>query len=215
MTAAASVLLALAAVAAAADWVAVTRRPGARALEYVAKPLTLALLVGVAIAIDPADDAQRAWFVVALLLCLAGDVFLMLPTEQFVAGLASFLLGHLAYVVGFTLEDGFSAFGLAVGVVVVAIAGATLGRRVLAAVRRGAEPALVGPVVAYIAVISAMVACAIGSGDPVAVVGAGLFYGSDLTIALTRFEQPRRWGPLTIMVTYHLAQALLVVSLLG
>lgn len=214
MTTTAWVLLVLAAAAAAADWVAVSRRPGARPLEYVAKPLTLALLIGVAVAIDPSDDAQRAWFVVALVLCLAGDVFLMLPTEQFVAGLGSFLLGHVAYVVGFTLEAGFSAFGLVLGVLVVVVAGFILGRRVLTAVRRGSEPELVGPVVAYIAVISAMVACAIGSGDPVAVAGAVLFYGSDLTIALTRFEQPRRRGPLTIMVTYHLAQALLVVSLL-
>ncbi len=214
MTTTAWVLLALAAAAAAADWVAVSRRPGARTLEYVAKPLTLALLVGVAVAVDPSDDAQRAWFVVALVLCLAGDVFLMLPSEQFVAGLGSFLLGHVAYVVGFALEDGFSAPGLLLGVVVVAVAGAILGRRVLTAVRRGSEPGLLGPVVAYIAVISAMVACAIGSGDAVAVAGAGLFYGSDLTIALTRFERPRQWGPVTIMVTYHLAQALLVVSLL-
>jgi len=197
-----------------ADWVAVTRRPAARALEYVAKPLTLALLVGAAVALDPDQGAQRAWFVAALVLCLAGDVFLMLPTERFVAGLASFLLGHVAYVVGFSLEDGFTGAGLAVGAVAVAAAGAVLGRRVLTAVREGPEPGLVGPVAAYMTVISAMVASAVGSGDAVAVAGAGLFYGSDLTIALTRFERPRRWGPLTIMVTYHLAQALLVVSLL-
>jgi uncharacterized membrane protein YhhN len=214
VNAAAWALLALAGAAAVADWVAVARRPEGRALEYVAKPLTLIVLIGVAVALDPEDGTQRGWFVAALVLCLAGDVFLMLPNEQFVAGLASFLLGHVAYVVGFTLEDGFSAFGLVPGVVVVVVAGAILGRRVLSAVRRGSETELVGPVVAYIAVISAMVACAIGSGDPVAVAGAVLFYGSDLTIALTRFERPRPWGPLTIMVTYHLAQALLAVSLL-
>jgi len=207
------ILIVMAAATAGSDWVAVSRRPAARKLEYVAKPLTLVLLVGVALAVDPADEAQRAWFVAALVLCLAGDVFLMLPSEQFVAGLGSFLLGHLAYVVAFTLEDGFSGTGLTLGVVAVVATGVVLGRRVLVAVRLGPESALFVPVVAYMVVISAMVATAVGSGDPVAVVGAGLFYGSDLCIAVTRFERPRRWGPLTIMITYHLAQVLLVGSI--
>jgi uncharacterized membrane protein YhhN len=213
VNAAAWVLLALAGAAAVADWVAVVRRPEGRALEYVAKPLTLIVLIGVAVALDPENGAQRGWFVAALVLCLAGDVFLMLPRERFVAGLASFLSGHLAYVVGFTVEDGFTAGRLAVGAAAVAAAAAVAGRRVLVAVRRGSEAALIGPVIAYMAVISAMVACAVGTGDVVAAAGAALFYGSDLTIALTRFERPRPWGPLTIMLTYHLAQALLVLSL--
>ena len=58
------------------------------------------LLIGCALALDPDDDAVRTWFVAALVLCLIGDVFLMLPQDLFVFGLASFLLGHLAYIVG-------------------------------------------------------------------------------------------------------------------
>ena len=56
-----------------------------------------------ALALDPFDSAVRAWFVAALVLCLAGDVFLMLPKDLFVAGLASFLLGHLCYVAGLVI----------------------------------------------------------------------------------------------------------------
>ena len=40
-----------------------------------------------------------------------------------------------------------------------------------------------------------------------------LFLGSDALIAETRFVAPRAWGPVAVMVTYHLALAGLVLSL--
>jgi len=202
------------AVAAVGNWVAVVRRPGARALEYVCKPAAMVALLLVALALDPADGAQRAWFVVALVCCLAGDVFLMLPSDRFVPGLASFLVGHLAYVVGLSLHPDWSGGRLVLGLVVVAVALAVLGRRVVGAVSRH-DRALVPPVVAYMAAISAMVASAVATGDALAVVGAGLFYASDTLIALDRFERPRAWAGLAIMVTYHLGQLGLVLSLPG
>jgi uncharacterized membrane protein YhhN len=65
------------------------------------------------------------------------------------------------------------------------------------------------------AAISAMVASAVATGDLRAVAGAALFYASDTLIALDRFEQPRPWAGLAIMVTYHLGQLGLVLSLPG
>jgi uncharacterized membrane protein YhhN len=214
VTGAAWAFLAVFGVAAVGDWVAVARRPGARPLEYVCKPAALVALVLVALALDPADGAQRAWFVVALVWCLAGDVFLMLPSDRFVAGLGSFLVGHLAYVVGLALDPHWSSGRLLVGLVVVALALAVLGRRGVGAVAVH-DRALVPPVVAYMAAISAMVASAVATGDLRAVAGAGLFYASDTLIALDRFEQPRPWAGLAIMVTYHLGQLGLVLSLPG
>ena len=93
-------LLAVTVGCAVANWIAVASEPERTALVYVAKPATMVALIGVALALDPFDPAVRAWFVAALVLCLAGDVFLMLPQDLFVAGLASFLLGHLCYVGG-------------------------------------------------------------------------------------------------------------------
>jgi uncharacterized membrane protein YhhN len=214
VTGAAWAFVALFAVAAVGDWVAVVRRPGARALEYVCKPAALVALLLVAVALDPADEAQRAWFAVALVWCLAGDVFLMLPSDRFVPGLASFLLGHLAYVVGLSLDPDWPLGGLGVGVAVVGAAFVVLGPRVIGAVATR-DRSLVPPVGAYMAAISAMVASAFATGDVLAVLGAGLFYASDTLIALDRFERPRPWAGLAIMVTYHLGQLGLVLSLPG
>jgi len=211
VTGPAFVLLALALAAAAFDWVAVHEEQ--KALEYLCKPLALVLLIACALALDPADGAVRAWFVAALVLCLIGDVFLMLPHDLFVFGLASFLLGHLAYIVGMHV-DGVDGARFMVGIVIVMVLLAIIGTRILKAVRTGPEPAMAGPVVAYMFVISAMVASAIGVGHPAGVVGASLFYASDALIAWNRFIGETRHGRLAIIVTYHLAQVGLVLSLL-
>ncbi|MGZ4677427.1 MAG: lysoplasmalogenase [Acidimicrobiia bacterium] len=208
MTALAWALLAVAGVAAVGNWVAVAReRPRG---VYVCKPLTLILMIAAAIALDPTTtDAVRTWFVVALVLSLLGDVFLMLPRDAFVPGLASFLLAHVAYIVGLNLDtDGHWWWAVPVAVLV-----AVIGRRLVRALRAGGHDALVGPVSAYMLTIAVMVASALASGRAVAAVGAVFFMTSDALIGEDRFVRHRAWQPVTIMVTYHLAQALLVISL--
>jgi uncharacterized membrane protein YhhN len=211
VNATAFLLLTLAAVAAVVDWFAVAS--GARRLEYVAKPLALVGLIAAASQIDVADGAVQAAFVVALGFSLVGDVLLVLPNEAwFTFGLAAFLVAHLAFIVGFWLE-GVGAVAFLVGLVVVAVAMLTIGRRVVAGAAASDEPELVVPVAAYVAAISLMVASAIGTRAVLVIVGAALFYVSDALIAWTRFIREQRWGPVAIIVTYHLAQFALVLSL--
>jgi len=101
VNAAATSCLILAAICAGIHWwsVATKRRP----VLLITKPLTMILLIGLAATIDTTAAASRAWFIAALVLSLAGDVFLMLEPDQFVAGLAAFLGAHLAYIVGLVL----------------------------------------------------------------------------------------------------------------
>ena len=195
----------LAAVAMVADWWAVWR--GDRRVEGVAKPVaTLALLL-CAVVLDPASSSQRAWFVVALALCLAGDVLLYL--DRFVPGLVAFLLGHLAYIVGFwTVPQELEL--LLVGAAIVALNISRLARPILA----GAPAELRLPVMVYMGVIGVMTASAMGSGSLLAVIGAAVFMLSDSILAWNKFVLPLPWAPVAIMVTYHLAQAALVASLL-
>lgn len=193
------------------DWLACLRHD--RRLEYVCKPATMVALVAVAVLLVPAHPSVRAWFVAALILSLAGDVFLMLPRDLFLPGLGSFLLAHVAYVGGLSQLGGSPGAYLVASIAVVAY-GAALSSRVLPAVWSGGHRALVGPLVAYLVVIGAMVVCALVSGSVLASLGAVSFLVSDSLIAETRFVRPHAWGQVTIMVTYHLAQGLLVVSLL-
>ena len=66
---------------------------------------------------------------------------------------------------------------------------------------------------AYMVVISAMVASAIGTGHVAAMAGAGSFYVSDALIAWNRFVDETPHAGVASMVTYHLAQVGLVLSL--
>lgn len=212
MTPTAALLLSLALAVAVADWFAVGAR--SRVGEYVCKPLTMVVLIAAALALTPVSDSVRAWFVVGLAFSLAGDVFLMLPRNLFVAGLGSFLLAHVAYIVGL-IARGQHGGWLLVGTAVVLVALALVGRPVLRAVRAGEEPTLVGPVTAYMVVISTMVAFAFGTRNGFALVGASLFYASDSLIAWGRFRHDREWGRLAVMITYHLGQIGLVLSIMG
>jgi uncharacterized membrane protein YhhN len=207
VTTTAWVLLAVAGVFALGNWIAVAR--GSKPVEYVCKPATLLALIAVAIALDPVHADTRAWFVAALVLSLLGDIFLMVPRDWFVAGLSAFLLGHLAYAVGLNLHtDGL--WWWAVPVVLIA---ALLAVRLVRGIRRSGQDALVGPVIAYVVVISVMGGSAVASGNAMAAAGALLFMASDSLIGETRFVRARPWGGVAIMVTYHLGQAGLVLSL--
>lgn len=210
MNQAAIVLLVSALVLSALDWVAVASR--LRPMEYVCKPAAAAAFLVCALALDPADDGARTWLVVALVFCVAGDVFLMLPRDAFLPGLASFAVAQILFTVSFSLRGPTSTRSI-VGLVVVVIGASILVRRFVGAIRRSGAESMVPAILVYVAVISAMVASAVSSGSAVAVIGAVLFMISDSLIAEERFVRSRRWQRLAIIVTYHLALAGLVLGL--
>jgi uncharacterized membrane protein YhhN len=182
------------------DWYAVAE--DRRLLEYVAKPATLGLLL-----LYAASGSDASWYLIAALaFALLGDVYLMLPDELFPAGLAAFLLAHLAYIADFdaTLTATFLWF------VAVAVVSIPLARRLLRGAPAGPMRIAVG---FYMAVIALMVASAIASGEIVAAAGALLFITSDSLIAWNRFVEPAAGGRLGVIVTYHLGQFLLVIAL--
>lgn len=205
-----AVVLVLAGIFAVGNWV--SRVGDRRLLEYLTKPTVTALLAVAILTLDARDSGTRTWFFVGMLLSLAGDVFLMLPKEQFVAGLGSFLLAHIAYVVGF-LVGGISGTPLAVGFVLVVAVLVPLGRVILAGAKR-TSPADAPAVAFYILVIGTMIVASFGSTKPLAIAGAITFAFSDSLIAWSRFVKPFRGASVAIMVTYHLGQLGLVLSLL-
>ena len=215
MTAVAGGLLALTLVIALADWIAVAtdRRP----VEYALKPATMVALAAVVLALELPGGQLRWWYLAAIVMSLAGDVFLMLPDSAmnpelaFVAGLASFLVAHVLYVVGMALL-GVSGGWLAVGAVVALLVIATAGRRIVVGAR-ATDRRLFAPVMAYVAVIAVMIATSFGTGIVVGIVGALLFGFSDSVIGWSRFLKDFPHSRVVVMVTYHLGQVGLVLAL--
>ena len=208
-------LVAPASAIAVGDWVAVHR--GKRVLEYACKPLAMVALLAAATVITPADPSQRAWFLAALSLSMLGDVFLMLPerrvgpADTFTFGLAAFLLGHLAYVAGFVAR-GLGSAWLFPALIISTFVLATVGVGVIRGAKRH-DATLAGAVTVYMLVLVAMLDVAWSSGVALAMIGAALFVASDAMIGCSRFVAPFPYHRLCIIVTYHLAQGLLVLSL--
>jgi uncharacterized membrane protein YhhN len=194
--------LVVAALLAVVDWIGVvTRRTR---LRWLGKPGVMVALVVAAIAAEDAPTGTQAWFVVALVLSLAGDVALLLPERWFLAGLVAFLGAHLAYIAGMAHLD-LALAGVLAGLAVVFLGGATVGRTLTSSVARR-QPALRLPVAAYLAVISTMVIVGCGTAEPWLVGAALLFYVSDALLGWNRFVHRLAVRDLAVMVTYHLAQ---------
>ena len=88
---------ALAMLAAVVDWWAVGY--DRRRVEYVAKPLALVLVIGVAATIDAYDPRVRVLVIAGLVFSLLGDVLLML--DRFVPGVVAFALTQVCYLAAF------------------------------------------------------------------------------------------------------------------
>jgi uncharacterized membrane protein YhhN len=186
---------------------------GRRRGVYVFKPLTIVLVLLLALqAPDGASPFYRAAIVAGLLFSLAGDVWLMLPSDRFRAGLGSFLVAHLCYV---------AAFGSAIG-----YHGSpwTLVPFVLggAAIYRFLSPTLGAlriPVLVYMTAIVAMAWLSIERaraleevGSLIACAGALLFVSSDALLAVNRFRRPLPASPLLVLGSYFAAQWLIALS---
>ena len=202
-------LLATAGGAALATWIAVVA--GIRPLEYAGKPAVILALMAAAVSMTPASPTQRAFFIAAFALGLVSDVFLMLPRDMFMAGLAAAMVEHVLYIAGFRAR----AFDPTLFVVasVIAVASVAVFLPPIQRALRSSHPRLVLPVYAYVAVFVVMVASAGGSGSLVALAGALLFFYSDAILAWNRFVRPVRFGRIVNIVPYHVGQILLALSL--
>ena len=76
-------------------------------LIFVFKPLTTILVIIIAF-LQPSGilETYKYLILTGLVFSLIGDVFLMLPSDKFIHGLASFLIAHIFFIVAFTLDFG-------------------------------------------------------------------------------------------------------------
>jgi uncharacterized membrane protein YhhN len=194
------------------DWYAVARDD--RRMETWAKPLVLTSLLVVAVVLGATSSTAGIWLLVALGFGLLGDIALLSDSlPRFRAGVAAFLVGHLAYLAVFASlglpMPAWSWVGLAV------LAAALFATRgVVPATHRLEGAALSVPVAVYSAVIGAMLLCAWFTGVPLVALGASVFVVSDAVLSIDRFVRPIPHARLILMVTYHVGQALIVAGVL-
>ncbi len=189
-------------------------RPRRAWLTYVCKPLTTILILAIALlpGTFATDDYARA-IALGLLFSLMGDIWLILPQDRFLYGLASFLVAQACYAYAFAA--GASAHGFGWVVLALALVGVVILRYLWQGLPRGLRPA----VVLYMTAILTMAALAVGqalgrpsAGSVSAAVGALLFMGSDATLAINRFRKPFRLAQAVIWLTYFSAQLLIALS---
>ena len=71
-------------------------------LKYIFKPLTTILIIILAIIHHSESTNLYGYLIITgLVFSLIGDVYLMLPIDKFIHGLAAFLIAHIFYIVAF------------------------------------------------------------------------------------------------------------------
>jgi uncharacterized membrane protein YhhN len=195
------------AVAAVANWY--SRWKNADRLELISKPLTTVGAISIAASAGGAGSATLV-AVIALAMCLVGDVALLPAVDRFVIGLAAFLLGHIGFIAMFVLL-GLDRWRLAG----VAVAGCALllGTAAVPILRGAAAKGFGIPVRAYLLVISSMCVVGWATGNWLVMIGATAFIISDSILGWGQFVAERTWMHLAIMVTYHVAIVSLALSL--
>jgi len=207
------------------EWIAVAL--GKKKLEYFAKPATIVVLITWVLAAAYTTETSSAglnWFVIGLSFSLLGDVFLLLPPERwFMWGFIAFIMGHVAYIFGFSvfsLADKTVILAVILGFIIITV-GVQIFLRLRVGLQISGRDNLIVPVGVYSLVISFMLFSAVysflnpnwtSSEAYLVSVGALLFYISDILNAWERFVSPFEKGRLKVMVTYHLGQIALAVG---
>jgi uncharacterized membrane protein YhhN len=184
---------------------------GPRQHVYIFKPLTMVFIWLIATLGQATLPFYKYMIVTGLVFSMVGDIFLMLPSDQFVAGLAAFLIAHLFYIAAFVSEitalTWWSVIPFVIyGIVIYIVLAPALGR--------------LKPVVLIYAVVILIMAWLAWerwsqtgqSGTVLAAVGAVLFVISDTILAINRFRGAFRPARALNLITYFAAQLLIASS---
>ena len=179
-------------------------------------PLFLAYIAGA--------GNQFLFPILALILGWIGDILLLYIQKKtcFILGLASFLLGHLCYIITFVGILGFFNFSGNINMPAIAIftiPTIILGKVIFHLIKPTKEMHI--PVIVYMIVLVAMslFGFQVFLFNP-SVAGllilSGCFYFmvSDTILAYYTFRKPKLWGSFLIMFFYILAQAEIVLGLM-
>ena len=186
-------------------------KPG---LKYIFKPLTTILIIALALLQQSeVSETYKYLIIVALLFSLAGDIFLMLPTDKFVQGLASFLIAHIFYITAFA--HGFGPYFEISYLIPSAIYAILFLWLVLPKTGKLKLPVLIYSLVLMVFLWQASGRFFYLSDNSSIYILAGsiLFVASDSVLAYDRFVKSYKFSQLAILSTYWAAQVFLALSI--
>ena len=180
---------------------------------YVFKPMTMGLIIAIVLFNWHGNGTGYQLLILAgLAFSLAGDLFLMFPSDNFKRGLICFLFAHIIYTAAFSI-----GVGLQVSMWIVfpfIIAGILIYRLLLPFLAELRYPVLI-----YVFAITVMGWRAFeqwnhtGSDSAMlASLGAVLFLVSDYVLALNRFRKEIQNAQPIILSAYFTAQTLIAFS---
>lgn len=187
--------------------------------HYFTKPaIVISLLLFFITNADHLKFSVKLTTILALLFSLCGDVLLMLVSKSenfFIAGLVSFLLAHIMYILVF-LRDG-NRKKSSIPFIVLLLVYAT---GLFWLIKDGLGDLLI-PVLVYMTIILGMATTAftrkgmvLHHGYVYVFIGAILFMISDSLLAINKFHYTLPFSNISIMSTYAAAQFLIILGII-
>jgi len=152
-----------------------------------------------------------------LILCLIGDICLIFFFNKkiFTAGLAAFLAGHIMYIIAFFKFGKTGMLMFAAGAVCILVS------TIIFILLKSQLGSMIGPVSVYIIIITVMTASASAfwnngshntAGRNIVLIGALLFYISDIFVARHRFVRKEFLNRALGLPMYYTAQFMIAFS---
>ena len=193
------------------DWYAAWKEN--RALLLIAKPLTVVFMMLWTLEYS-GWQGTMLFFGLGLIFSLGGDVALLFSARWFMLGLASFLIAHIMFIIGFSQPLApFSAFSGVIALII-GLTGVRILRVMRAGIDRmpGAKKLKPASTVYGIALSLMLLSAMLTFFNPqwsaaaslTAVIGASFFFISDTTLSYDRFVRKIPHARFWVHVTYHL-----------
>ena len=207
-----TIILSVLALASAAAHIYADRKK-LRRYAYVFKPLTMVLLLLIAVFAAKENASVYGLAIIAgIVFSLVGDVAMMLPKKQIIIGMGAFLLAHVAYIISFSSStSAITNVWLFVPFLLYAI---VMSWTVLPHAGKLKIPVGIYEMAIMVMAWRAMerMAQTGGTSAILALVGASLFVISDSLWACNFIIKRCKKAQVLILVTYYLAQWLIVLS---
>jgi uncharacterized membrane protein YhhN len=177
--------------------------------RYITKPLLMPLLLLLYVF---NVEQSSLWIVLALVASFLGDVFLMRSNAHpfILAGIASFMAGHIFYMIAFLKVSGHIPLWFWLWIIPYMAVGILLGRRLFPSMSSMRVPAAIYMgVILFMSFISLTLILSVSF---LPFIGSLLFIVSDSLLAFDMFTDKKLSNHASIMMTYILAQFLIVLG---